>query len=108
MADRIVVVLGGGTAELTGRPAGATFDGSGACLVELGDRRTAFATGNFYAPVATTSHHLGPLRRTGLVTSRRDGTRILDRIADPRVVDLCAAAGALADPCEGQPAPTRR
>lgn len=37
-------------AELTGRPAGATFDGSGACFVELGNGRAAFATGNFYAP----------------------------------------------------------
>jgi sulfide:quinone oxidoreductase len=37
-------------AELTGRPATSTFDGSGACFVELGDGQAAFATGNFYAP----------------------------------------------------------
>jgi sulfide:quinone oxidoreductase len=37
-------------ADLAGRRAGATFDGAGACFVELGDGRAAFATGNFYAP----------------------------------------------------------
>jgi DNA-binding transcriptional ArsR family regulator len=50
------------------------------------------------ASVATTSHHLGPLRRAGLVTSRRDGTRILNRIAGPRVLDLCVAPCAVAHP----------
>lgn len=35
-------------AELTGRHADATFDGSGACFVELGDGRAAFAGGDFY------------------------------------------------------------
>jgi sulfide:quinone oxidoreductase len=37
-------------AELAGRRPTATFDGAGACFVELGDHRAAFATGNFYAP----------------------------------------------------------
>jgi sulfide:quinone oxidoreductase len=37
-------------AELTGRPATSTFDGSGACFVELGDGQAAFATGSFYDP----------------------------------------------------------
>jgi DNA-binding transcriptional ArsR family regulator len=50
------------------------------------------------ASVATTSHHLGPLRRAGLVTSRRDGTRILNRIAGPRVLDLCVVPCAVAHP----------
>jgi sulfide:quinone oxidoreductase len=35
-------------AELTGKPASARFDGKGACFVELGDGRAAFATGSFY------------------------------------------------------------
>lgn len=50
------------------------------------------------ASVATTSHHLGPLRRAGLVSSRRHGTRILNRLADPHVIELCAAACAIANP----------
>jgi sulfide:quinone oxidoreductase len=37
-------------ADLAGRRPTATFDGAGACFVELGDGRGAFATGNFYAP----------------------------------------------------------
>jgi sulfide:quinone oxidoreductase len=37
-------------AELAGRRSAAAFDGHGACFVELGDRRAAFAAGNFYAP----------------------------------------------------------
>lgn len=44
------------------------------------------------ASVANTSHHLARLRHAGLVTSRRDGTRITNRLAGPDVVDLCAAA----------------
>jgi sulfide:quinone oxidoreductase len=36
-------------ADLAGRPAAATFDGSGGCFVELGDGRAAFAGGNFYS-----------------------------------------------------------
>ena len=44
------VVAANIAAELTGRTPDATFDGSGACFVELGDGRAAFATGNFYAP----------------------------------------------------------
>jgi sulfide:quinone oxidoreductase len=36
-------------ADFAGRPATATFDGTGACFVELGDGRAAFATGDFYA-----------------------------------------------------------
>jgi len=38
--------------ELAGRHSSATFDGTGACFVELGDGRAAFATGDFYAAEA--------------------------------------------------------
>jgi sulfide:quinone oxidoreductase len=37
-------------AGLAGRTSRAAFDGKGACFVELGDGRAAFATGDFYAP----------------------------------------------------------
>ena len=37
--------------------------------------------------VPNMSQHLAVLRRAGLVTSRRDGTTILYRLADPRVLD---------------------
>lgn len=41
--------------------------------------------------VANTSFHLRALATTGLVTTRRDGTRIYYRLASDRVVDLWAA-----------------
>jgi sulfide:quinone oxidoreductase len=48
--------------ELAGRPAEARFDGVGACFVELGDGRAAFATGNFYAPDGPAIHLRHPGR----------------------------------------------
>ncbi len=37
------------------------------------------------------SQHLGHLSRAGLVASRRDGSRVLYRVADPFVTRLCQA-----------------
>ncbi|HEX9529567.1 MAG TPA: metalloregulator ArsR/SmtB family transcription factor [Acidimicrobiales bacterium] len=41
--------------------------------------------------VANTSHHLRAMARAGLVTTRRDGTRIFYRLASERVAELWAA-----------------
>jgi rhodanese-related sulfurtransferase len=41
--------------------------------------------------VANTSHHLRALARAGLVTTRRDGTRIFYALASERVAELWAA-----------------
>ncbi len=46
------VVAANLAAELADRIPPATFDGAGACFVELSDQRAAFATGHFYAPDA--------------------------------------------------------
>lgn len=43
VADRIVD-------ELAGRVPTATFDGHGACFLEVGGGSAAYATGDFYAP----------------------------------------------------------
>jgi sulfide:quinone oxidoreductase len=43
-----IVVAHNIASDLAGRPVSARFDGKGACFVELGDGRAAFATGNFY------------------------------------------------------------
>jgi sulfide:quinone oxidoreductase len=55
------VVAANVAASLAGHRPTAAFDGAGACFVELGDRRAAFATGNFYAPGGPQIH----LRRPG-------------------------------------------
>jgi rhodanese-related sulfurtransferase len=41
--------------------------------------------------VANTSHHLQILSRAGLVSTRRDGTRVFYRVASDRVADLWAS-----------------
>jgi rhodanese-related sulfurtransferase len=41
--------------------------------------------------VANTSHHLRSLARAGVVTTRREGTRVFYRLAGDRVADLWAA-----------------
>ena len=40
---------------------------------------------------ANTSQHLQALRRASLVDTRKDGLFVYYRLADPRVVQLCAA-----------------
>lgn len=47
--------------------------------------------------VANTSHHLRALARAGLVTTRRDGTRIHYRLASVRVGELWAAVRDVAE-----------
>jgi sulfide:quinone oxidoreductase len=49
--------------ELSGRASTAAFDGRGACFVELGDGRAAYATGDFYAPDAPQLRLRNPGRR---------------------------------------------
>jgi DNA-binding transcriptional ArsR family regulator len=41
--------------------------------------------------VANTSHHLQALARAGLVATRREGTRVVYRLASERVSELWAA-----------------
>ena len=47
--------------ELAGRVPGATFDGAGACFLEVGDGRAAYASGNFFSgdPPDMTLHQPG-------------------------------------------------
>lgn len=46
--------------------------------------------------VANTSHHLRLLARSGLLTSEKDGTRVLYRLASPAVLDLWRTTRAVA------------
>ncbi|MGW9135995.1 ArsR/SmtB family transcription factor [Streptomyces sp. NPDC055681] len=53
------------------------------------------------AHVAATSQHLARLRATGLVTSRREGTRIYYRAAGPQVRELMEGALLVANAVSG-------
>ncbi|WP_433190468.1 ArsR/SmtB family transcription factor [Actinoallomurus sp. CA-150999] len=54
------------------------------------------------AHVAAVSQHLAKLRAAGLVSSRRDGTRIFYRAANPQVRNLLEGAGLLTGYITGQ------
>jgi rhodanese-related sulfurtransferase/DNA-binding transcriptional ArsR family regulator len=47
--------------------------------------------------VANTSQHLQSLRRAGLVSARKDGLRVIYRLADPAVVELLSVLRTLAE-----------
>jgi sulfide:quinone oxidoreductase len=57
------VVAANLAAELAGQAPTARFDGTGACFVELGDGRAAFAGGDFYTAQAPTVRLRRPGRR---------------------------------------------
>jgi rhodanese-related sulfurtransferase/DNA-binding transcriptional ArsR family regulator len=60
-------------------------------LLAQGERSVEDISGELDQSVANTSHHLRALARSGLVTTRRDGTRIFYRLASDRVAELLAA-----------------
>ena len=60
-------------------------------LLAQGERSVEQIAGEIGQTVANTSHHLHALARAGLVTTRRDGTRIFYGLASDRVADLWSA-----------------
>lgn len=60
-------------------------------VLAQGERSVDATAGQIGQSVANTSHHLRLLADVGLLRSRRDGQRILYRVASDRVVDLWAA-----------------
>ncbi len=79
--------------------AGALASGRRAEIVEVlsqGERSVEHIADAIEQSVANTSHHLRALARAGLVTTRRDGTRIYYRLASERVLDLWLALRDLA------------
>jgi rhodanese-related sulfurtransferase/predicted transcriptional regulator len=99
MRGRIIAVVGdrkakdalyGGFAEV----AKALASGRRTEIVDLlaqGERSVEEVAGEIGQSMANTSHHLRALARAGLVTTRRDGTRIYYALASQRVVELWAA-----------------
>jgi rhodanese-related sulfurtransferase/DNA-binding transcriptional ArsR family regulator len=60
-------------------------------LLAQGERSVDDISDEIGQTVANTSHHLRSMARAGLVTTRRDGTRIFYALAGDRVADLWAA-----------------
>jgi rhodanese-related sulfurtransferase/DNA-binding transcriptional ArsR family regulator len=66
-------------------------------LLAQGERSVEEIAGELGQSVANTSHHLRALARAGLVTTRRDGTRIHYRLASDRVAELWGAVRDVAE-----------
>ena len=60
-------------------------------LLTQGERPVGAIAAEIGQSVANTSHHLRAMARAGLVTTRREGTRIIYRLASDRVAELWAA-----------------
>jgi rhodanese-related sulfurtransferase len=60
-------------------------------VLAQGERSVDELAGEIAQSVANTSQHLQVLARAGLVRSRREGTRIIYRLASDRVVELWTA-----------------
>src|SRR5205823_13076312 len=60
-------------------------------LLAQGERPVEEIAGEIGQSVANTSHHLRAMARAGLVTTRRDGTRIFYALASHRVAGLRSA-----------------
>ena len=60
-------------------------------LLAQGERSVEEVAAEIGQSVANTSHHLRTMARAGLLATRRDGTRIVYRLASERVGDLWSA-----------------
>ena len=60
-------------------------------LLAQGERSVEDVADELGQSVANTSHHLRAMARAGLLTTRRDGTRIFYRLASERVAELWSA-----------------
>ena len=91
MADRVAKDA---LFEALASVAKALGNGHRAELVDVltqGERSVEDLAGEIGQSVANTSHHLRSLARAGVVTTRRDGTRVYYRLASDRVADLWGA-----------------
>jgi rhodanese-related sulfurtransferase/DNA-binding HxlR family transcriptional regulator len=80
--------------------AGALGSGRRAEIVDLlaqGERSVEEIADQITQSVANTSHHLRTLARAGLVTTRRDGTRIYYALGSERVEELWASIRVVAE-----------
>jgi DNA-binding transcriptional ArsR family regulator len=66
-------------------------------VLAQGDRSVEEVSAEIGQSVANTSHHLRALARAGLLTTRRDGTRIYYALASDRVAELWTAVRDVAE-----------
>lgn len=66
-------------------------------VLAQGERSVEEVAGEIDQSVANTSHHLRAMARAGLLTTRRDGTRIYYALASDRVAELWAAVRDVAE-----------
>jgi len=66
-------------------------------LLAQGERSVEALAERAGLSIANASQHLRLMRRTGLLTSRRNGKQILYRLSDPAVLDLLAALHRVAE-----------
>jgi DNA-binding transcriptional ArsR family regulator len=77
-------------------------------LLAQGERSVEEIAGELDQSVANTSHHLRAMARAGLVTTRRDGTRIFYGLAGDRVAELFSAMRDVATASRPSTAPSSR
>src|SRR5437870_13669067 len=65
-------------------------------ILAQGERSVDEIAAEIGQSVANTSHHLRAMARAGLLTTRRDGTRIFYALASERVGELWSAVRAVA------------
>ncbi len=58
-------------------------------ILKEGERSVSELVGMTGIPQANLSQHLGVLRQLGLLETRRAGSTVCYRIADPRIVEAC-------------------
>jgi len=74
----------------TANVARALSDPKRLCVLETlatGERSVGELSRDVGCQVPNMSQHLAVLRSAGLVTTRREGTTVIYRLADPRVID---------------------
>lgn len=86
--------------DALGEIAGAVAAGRRAEIIDLlaqGERSVDEIAAEIHQSIANASHHLRTLARTGLVRTRRDGTRIYYRLTGPEVEELLDALRRVAE-----------
>ncbi|MFN8621663.1 MAG: metalloregulator ArsR/SmtB family transcription factor [Chloroflexota bacterium] len=74
------------------------------CVVEIlatGERSVSELSREASCQIPNMSQHLAVLRSAGLVTTRRDGSTVFYRLADPRVLDAYRLIQTLAQTAAG-------